>query len=166
MFDLAGEYELVSRDADGRVLGSLTFPNGPTVDGVNYLANCGFRGGARIAAWYVGLINETGFVALDEFDSHSSHGGWSEFTNIAGGLRQPWSPAAAVDGLLDSPNVAFSITASGTVRGAFLASQQATGTSSGPTLYCTAVADAGVAVVNGGALTFSYKLRITKGTGE
>lgn len=71
-----------------------------------------------------------------------------------------------MSGLLDSPNVTFSITASGTVRGAFLASQQATGSSSGPTLYCTAVADAGVAVVSGGTLTFSYKLRFAKGTGE
>lgn len=159
---LSGHFTLISRDPQGREIGGLSFPNGVTVEGVNYLLNRGFRGGTGIPAWYVHLIDDAGFAALDPTDTTAAHAGWTEFTAVAGGNGILWNPVAAAGGFLDaSPQTVISVTAPGTVRGAFLSSRQATGLGAGQTLYATGAAASGLAVVAGGTVSILYQLRLT-----
>ena len=137
----------------------VAIQNGTTVEGVNYLLNQGFRGTTQFANWYIGLIDNSGFSAISTSDTNASHTGWSEFTGLFGGNRALWSPIAANGGLMDAGNSSLQITASGTVRGALLASAQAIGTGSG-VLYATGVLSTGYDVLAGGTLTLSYKTRL------
>lgn len=158
---ISGRFLLVSRDPHGRVLAIAPFNNGVTTEGINHLLNRVFRGGAGFSTWYGGLIDNTGSPVLAAADTHVSHPGWSEWTGVFGSNRATWVPVAAAGGNMASANMVFSITASGTVRGALLASQQAIGSASGQVLYATGLADAGVPVVNGGTVTLSYIIRLT-----
>lgn len=157
----SGVFTMTSRDPHGNVIGSREFHNGATTQGLNHLLDSGFRGGTQYPLWYVGLIDDAGFSAVDPADTHQLHAGWAEYTGLFGGNRGTWTPAAAASGFLDSINVVLSITATGSVRGALLASQQAIGTTSGQVLYATGVADSALPVVSGGTVTISYKLRLT-----
>ena len=141
--------------------GPLVLRNGVTTAGLNYLLNQGFRAGSRPAGWFIRLIDDAGFSALSSSDTHASHPGWAEFLGVASGQGVAWSPPAAADGILATTTPAtIGLTASGTIRGAFLASQQATGSGSGPVLYSTAAADAGRAVAAGGSLSLTYTLKL------
>lgn len=157
-----GWFTMVSRDAEGNILGVREFHNGPTYEGLNYLLETGFRAGARASTWYIGLISNTGFSAIDPTDTHASHAGWTEFASLSGANRVAWTPGAAVGGLVESSSpTVLTVTASGTIRGAFLDSRQAVGTGGTATLYCSGAADSGLAVVAGGTVTINYSLRLT-----
>lgn len=159
---LAGDFLLSYRDPRSRRLDwTRQFPNGVTVEGVNYLLNAGHRGGAQQALWYVGLIDNSGFSSLSSADTHAAHPGWAEFTSVFGGSRAAWTPTAANGGAVTDPAPAsITVTANGTVRGALLASRQAVGTSSGAVLYATGAMGTGLAVTAGGILTVSYTARL------
>lgn len=134
--------------------------NGPTIEGVNYVLNAGYRGATASSSWYVGLIDNTGYSAPTEDDTHAAHP-WSEFTSIFLSQRAAWSPAAAAGGQLNYSAVAsISITGDGSLRGAFLANRQATGLAAGSILYSTAPADSGLSVSAGGTVLAGYKLRL------
>lgn len=156
-----GVFSLVSRDPEGRELGRAEFENGTTYQGVNHALDVTFRGAARFTTWYVGLVDNSGYAGVSSGDTHQSHPGWAEFNGLYGGNRGTWGPLAASGGFLDSVPLVLSVTASGSVRGALLASQQAIGTASGQVLYSTGAAAAPVPVVAGGTVTLTYKLRLT-----
>lgn len=136
--------------------------NAVTTEGLNYLLDANFRGGTQQPLWYLGLIDNAGFSALDPTDTHAAHTGWGEFTGIYFGLRPQWNVVTAANsGQLASSSVSvFQITANGSVRGAFVASRQATGTGSGAILYSTAAMSAGMSVSNGGTLSVTYTGRM------
>lgn len=141
-------------------------PNRPTVEGVNYLLDRSFRGATAPAAWYVGLIDNAGFVTLADADTHAAHAGWAEFAAVLGGNRGQWNPVAAAGGVLDGvPATGIQVTAAGAVRGALLASRQAVGLSGGAVLYATGQTgvSGGFAVSAGGMITVTYQLRLRPG---
>lgn len=157
----AGRYRLVSRGWDGRLLGVRRFWNGTTEEGVAYVLGAAFRGVAKFPSWYVGLINDAGFAALAAADTHVSHPGWSEYAGLYNSLRVAWVPAAAAGALMDAANAVISITAAGSVRGAFLASTPAIGNAGGQVIYATGADEEALAVEAGGTVTVGYKLRLT-----
>lgn len=137
------------------------FNNGTTNEGVTYLAARGFLGAAAFASWYIGLIDDAGFSTLAVTDRHISHPGWAEWTAMFGGTRVAWNPSPAAGQLLDAPNAVLSVTASGLVRGAFLASTPNIGSASGQVIYAAGVDLTGMPVEPGGIVTVGYKLRLT-----
>jgi hypothetical protein len=160
-FKLSGEYDLRYYPPGSRkVAWAVTLKNGPTYEGVNYVLNSGFRGATQSSLWYIGLIDASGYTAPSASDTHALHP-WAEFTAIYLSQRGLWSPAAAAGGQVAYSGVtAISITGDGSIRGAFLANQQATGTASGSILYSTAPASSGLAVTAGGTILAGYKLRL------
>jgi hypothetical protein len=161
---LAGEFAIRYAPPPGAPgwAGPLVLANGPTTEGADYLLGAGFRGAARPGSWHLGLIDEAGFTALAAADTHASHPGWAEFTGVSGSARPAWPVAAAAAGgqLAGSGPATVTLTASGSVRGAFLASQAAVGTGGGATIYATAAAAAARAVAAGGTLSITYTLRL------
>lgn len=137
----------------------LFLRNGPTIEGLNYLLEASFRGGAQISIWRVGIINSAGYSAISEDDTIASHVGWSEFTDIAS-PRPIWSPTAASGGRI-SASKNLVLTADGVVKGMFLTSSPAIG--SPGLLYCHSVDPTGRSVGAGGILDLTYEMKVSGG---
>ena len=156
---IAGIFNFDYRDPKSRKRDWAFFVrNGVTTEGVNYLLNAGFRGGAVQPNWYLGLIDNAGFSLLDPGDTHASHTGWGEYTGIFLSSRPAWNILTAASGGIlasSSPSI-FQITANGSVRGALVASQMAVGTGAGAVLYSTGAMSAGMSVSAGGTLSVTY----------
>lgn len=114
---------------------------------------------------YMGLISSTSFSAVAAGDTMASHAGWLE----AGVANAPtytvprktcaWSAASSGSKALSSA-LSFSITGTGTVKGAFLvfgSGASATVANTGGTLYSAGLFSGGDrAVINGDTLAVSY----------
>lgn len=138
---LRGEFRVrVFDPVTGEQVDEWVFANATTTAGLNSLLNVGFRNTTQITAWYVGLINGSGFGSVSSADTMASHAGWSEYTGYSEGVRQTWSPGAAASGsIVNSTAMTFTNGGSpATIQGMFLASSSTKGESAS-TLYSTAV---------------------------
>lgn len=137
--------------------------NGVTTAGINNLLNVYFGATSKAAAWYMGLISNSGYSALASADTIASHAGWTEETsNYSQATRPQWTPASASGGAVsNSSSVDFTITGSVTVKGVFIVNESTKGGSSG-TLWATALFTSGdQALVNGQTLKVTYTLSAT-----
>lgn len=137
---LRGEWRCRIVNPDGTVAEDWAVPNGITTAGLNSLLDVGFRAQTQITAWYIGLINASGYSAVSAADTASSHSGWTEYTAYSEVTRQQWSPSAASGGVITNATV-VTVTnggASGSIQGMFLISNSTKGGATG-TLYSTAV---------------------------
>ena len=173
---LAGGKFIVEHWRNGKRINEYHFKNGITTEGKNALLDIMFDGGTQITAWYLGLIDNTGFTALadgDTYDDINQAGnGWDEFddytdpSNADSALTRPqWSPdAASAASITNSTVRQFDITASGTIKGVFVAGGGAAPETkgdhaSGSTLWATALFSGGdVPVQNGDALKVTYSV--------
>lgn len=121
-----GVYTATCYDADGNVKWSDTFENTVTIAGKNDALDKYFAGSAYTAAFYLGLISSVSYSTIVAADTMASHAGWTE----AGATNAPaysqgarpttaWSSASAGAKAL-SASLTFSITSTGTLKGAFL----------------------------------------------
>lgn len=131
--------------ADGKVKWVEKFRNLVTTEGKNSILSVYFDAATQITTWYLGLKG-TGSAAAG--DTLASHAGWSEVTPYAGN-RPAITFGTASAGSLAGSQIAFTINASATVAGAFIASA-ATGTSG--TLYSAGDFSASRSVVSGDTL--------------
>ena len=159
---LSGYYTATCVDKDGNVKWSDTIQNTVTTVGKNSILDVYLGASTQITAWYLGLISSTTFSATAAADTMASHGGWLEAglantPTYSQGARPTtsWSAASSGSKAL-SAAAAFSITGSGTVKGAFLNSV-ATKDGTLGTLYSAGVFTAGDKVVsNGDTVNVSY----------
>jgi hypothetical protein len=118
-------------------------------------------GGTPKTLWYLGLIDNTGFSALAAADTMASHGGWSESSAYTQGVRQTWTPGAASGQTITNPTSAtFTINATVTIKGAFLASDSTKGGTSG-VLFATGAFSSTQSLVNAQNLRVSYSCPAT-----
>lgn len=86
-----------------------------------YLGNGGVAG----SGWFIGLIDNAGYVAINVADTLAAHVGWIELSNYPGG-RQPWVVGSATGlQITSSADTIFVFHAPGTVRGFLIASENA-----------------------------------------
>lgn len=104
--------------ADGKLKWREVIDNLITTEGKNDLLDKYFKGSAYTAAWYLGLKG-TGSAAAG--DTLASHAGWAEVTPYAGN-RPAITFGTTSAGSNTASAVSFSINATATVAGAFIAS--------------------------------------------
>lgn len=132
------DFELVR---DGKAIERWSFDNLVTTVGKNDLLDKYFAGSSYSAAWYLGLISSVGYTSGPAAaDTMASHGGWTEAgptnaPNYSAGTRPTLDfSAAAAAGSKQAAAVSYTFSNGGTVKGAFIASNNTKDGTTG-TLY-------------------------------
>jgi len=143
----------------GILLQKGSFLNTVVDQGKNSLLDVYFRNQTQIAAWYFGIVDNSGWTAFSSADTAASHAGWTEFVTYTESVRQTWSPGAAASASITNGTVAtFNITGTATLKGAFIISNSTKSGTSG-TLWSEAAFSGGtVAVSSGDQLRLTYTL--------
>jgi hypothetical protein len=163
---VGGHFIVECYDRDGNLRWEDTAENGVTDAGIASLLNIYFRASTQVTAWYLGLIDNSGFVAFSAADTMTSHAGWSEVATSAysNSTRVQWSPGAASGGAVVNSSTADHSMTNGsalTVKGLFLVSENTKGGTAG-TLFATAAFTGGTqAVNNGDTLKVTYTVGAT-----
>jgi len=167
---LRGRY-VVEHWRNGKRINEYRFPNGITNEGKNRLLNTMFHSATQITAWYLGLIDNSGYSALAATDTYDdinqTANGWDEFVNYTTGgnatLRPSWAmDAASAQSITNTTVAVFDITGTGTVKGLFLvggiaAAHTKGDHATGGVLWATALFTSGdVAVQAGDQLKVTY----------
>lgn len=143
----------------GRLFWSDSFYNLVTTVGKNALLDMTFFSGLVTPAWYVGLVDDSGFVQYAAGDTMGSHAGWSEATGYSDSTRPAYVVVAASAGSMsnNASRALFNINATADIRGAFLASNSTKGGSTG-TLYGEGDFALARSVVSGDVLSIKITL--------
>jgi len=154
---LKGKFVVEHRDAEGNIKAEYEFPNGIVDEGLNHILDTEFHGGSQVATWYIGLIDNSGYSALADADTLSSHAGWTEFASYTEANRVTWAEGASSNRAITNATTAdFSINASGNVKGIFVSSNNVKTTGTTGTLWSTAAFGSVVATANGDTLKVTY----------
>lgn len=143
---------------EGKLLDVYEVPNGIVDEGLNHILETEFHAGTPITAWYIGLIDNASFSALANADVMASHAGWLESADYTNATRPQWTAgAAAARAITNSVTVDFTMNATKTIKGIFIASDS---TKSGTTgkLWSTAAFGSTVSVNNTDVLKVTYSL--------
>jgi len=143
-------YTLECRARDGQLRWRESKRNLVTIQGSDWLLSQGPQG----FAFFVGLIDAAGFSAISDGDTAAVHPGWVENVAYSQGTRPAFVPGSASGGQVDnSASLAtYSITANGTIQGAFC-STQATKGGTGGVLYSASAFGTPRIVESGDVLT-------------
>lgn len=149
--DPHGYYTFTCVGPDGNVKWEDDIHNIVTTVGKNALLDVFFGTGVQGAGkttWYMGLANSAPTVAAG--DTMASHSGWAEKTGYTESTRPAVAFSAAGSGSkATSSDVSFSINATATIGGAFLANNATKGESSS-TLYSVGAFTVGDKIVSSG----------------
>ncbi len=117
---------------DGKRIWRDQFRNTVMTAGKNDLLDKYFGGSSYTAAWYMGLIQSDSYSAIAAGDTMASHAGWQECTSYDESARPTCAFSAASSGSKAlSSALAFTISASKTVKGAFIVTNATKGGTSG-----------------------------------
>lgn len=154
-------YEVECRDRHGNLKWSEDITNLVTNAGLNDVLDKYFKGSSYTAGWYVGLKG-TGSIAAG--DTMASHAGWSEITAYSESDRPALTLGSVSSQSLDNSasKAAFSINDDATVAGAFVASDDTKGGSSG-LLYGAANFASSRGVEDGDSLSVQITLTTASG---
>lgn len=124
---------------EGKVIHRELLKNGVVDVGIDDVLSSAFQDAAsKRTGWALGLIDNSGFTALAAADTMASHAGWTEFTGYSEANRVAWNPAAASSkSISNSTSRDFTMSSAGTIYGAFLASDNTKGGTTG-ILWATA----------------------------
>lgn len=159
---LRGRFAVTCVDKNGKEKWSQEFNNGITDEGIAYLLDLGFHGdNDDITTWYCGLIDNTGFSALDAGDTAAQIGGtngWSELTAYTEANRVEWTEGATASrSMTNAATMDFSMNATNTVKGIFIVSSNTKSGTTG-TLWSTAAFSSNASVENGDTLKVTYTI--------
>ena len=149
-----GQYILELHNPDGSRYEAV-LDNMVTNVGINLMLGNTFKESTAGDDWFLGLINNSGFTALNAADTLASHAGWSELTAYSGD-RKAWGQGTVSNReLLNGTPVEFTINSSVEIKGVFLANV-ASGTSG--TLMSTSTQSTALPAVNGSILKVTYRI--------
>lgn len=128
---------------------------------LNDVLNEYIRGTTQTTAWYMGLVDNSGFSTFAAADTAASHAGWSENQNYSNSPRPQWSPgSASSQSITNSSSVNFSMTGTVTIRGIFIISNSTIGGTTGTLFSEAAYSGGNQSVNNGDTLQNTYSLSL------
>ncbi len=144
---------------DGRLKWTDGFENLVVTAGLNKYLDATLKTGLAAPAWYVGLKG-TGTPAAG--DTMASHATWSEITPYSDATRATYTPGTIASGSVDNSasKAVFSINATSTVYGCFMADNSTKGGTTG-TLLGAGDFSASRAVVSGDTLNVTVTCSVT-----
>lgn len=151
--DMRMTYGLACFDRFGKLKWLDAFENLVTTGGKNDLLTQYGKGSGYTAAFFVGLIDTTGFTSVAAGDTAASHAGWNESTAYSNATRPALTLGTASGGSIDNSasRATFNINASATIKGAFTITNNTKGGTTG-TLYSAGTFAADRVVINGDTL--------------
>lgn len=162
---IKGRFHVECRNRYGKLKWTDVIDNLVTTVGKNFALDTYLAGaGYTVTGPFMGLISSVSFSAIAAGDTMSSHAGWLEAGNANAPTyaapRKTVTFGAAAAGSKVSNSVAFSISGSGTVKGAFIvlgSGAVSTIDNTGGTLYSAGLFAQGDKVVsNGDTLNVTY----------
>lgn len=157
-----GRYEVTCRDKDGNIKWVDHIDNLITDVGANDMLDKHLEGSSYTAAWYAGLVNNAGFSAYAAGDTMSSHAGWAESDDYDEATRPQLSFAAASSRSKATDTAAeFTIDASVTIKGIFVASNSTKSGTTGVLLSVGNFSGGDRAVVDNDVISVSYSLSLS-----
>jgi hypothetical protein len=139
-----------------------TIDNLITTVGKNNMLDNHLAGSAYTAAWYMGLIDNASFTAVNIADTMASHAGWIESVAYSNATRiaTAWSAASGGAKAL-SAALGFTINATATLNGGFINSVSTKSGTTG-TLFSAGSFTGGTrAVISGDTVNASYTATLT-----
>ena len=156
-------FHAVFRDEHGNVLRDASFENMVTDQGANDILDKYLTGNAYTPSFYMGLISDVDFVEFANYDTAAVHSGWKE----AGGVNAPtysgsrktasWAPAADRAKVL-GPDIVFTFTGAGVVKGCFMSTVAAIDSTAGLLITQGLFLEGDQNVAVGNTLTLGYSL--------
>lgn len=156
--NLKGRYPIIEHWRNGKLINTYSLNNGITNQGKNLILETMFNEETQVATgnWCIGLISNSGYSALADADTMSSHSGWTEFTGYSQSNRVAWGQGtAASQAITNASPATFDITSSGTLKGIFVTSNNTKGGTTGY-LWATGLFAADVPVENGDQMKITY----------
>lgn len=144
---------------DGQLKWTDGFPNTVLTAGKNELLDKALAGSSYTAAFYLGLISSSGYSAISAADTAASHAGWTESTAYSNSTRvaASWASASSGSKALSSA-ASFTINATDTIKGTFLATNSTKGGTSGIHISAGLFTGGDKSVTSGDTLNVSYSL--------
>jgi hypothetical protein len=160
--DIGMQYRVECIGPDGQQKWVEDFHNLVVTVGRNFVLDTVFRGSAYTASFFFGLVSSVSYSAIAAGDTMASHAGWTEAgpTN-APNYSQSTRPAAtfgnaaSASSITNSAVSAFSITATGTVKGAFLTTNSTKDGTTGTLINAGLFTQGDRAVANGDTINVS-----------
>lgn len=169
--ELSGLFRWWKRSRTGLIVARGEFRNGICLAGLDDLLNAAFRQQAQ-RTYYVGLIDLNGFTpfsptqAFNPADTMASHPLWQESMAYQAATRPQWSPGASSGQLVtNGATFSFVTTASVTVHGFFIASDNTKGGTAG-VLWATGAGAVDQQMSIGETLLGTYTLTAAAGVGS
>lgn len=159
---LSGLYQ-VELWRKGKLIQKLKGHNDIVDVGLNAILDTMFNGASQTDPWAMGLIDGSGSQTLSNSDTMSSHSGWAELEDYDESFRQSWNPgAASSQSVTNSTQITFTISATVTIHGVFVATNNVKGSTTG-TLWATAAFASEVAAVDDDELKVTYTVTAARG---
>lgn len=156
---ISHHYHVVCRGADGKIKWEDHSDNLVVTTGLNDILDKYYKGSTYTAAHYVGL-KLTGSVVAG--DTMASHAGWSESTAYSQANRPTLTMGTVTSGSVDNSasKATFSINGTATITGAFVATNNTKGGTTGTLIGATDFSTSR-SVINGDTLEVTVTASLT-----
>ena len=149
----------------GAIIKRVRHRNAMTDGGIHHMLDATFNEASQNANWYAGLINNSGFTAVNPTtDTMASHSGWTELVSYNEATRPEWeADAAASKSITNTTLMVFNMNATATVKGAFIASANDKSGTTG-ILLSVFTLPSNLSVQNGDIVRATYTLEVENAT--
>lgn len=152
---LAGKFH-IDHYRNDKLIDTFEFDNAIVDEGLNHILDVEFNSEVQEAAWYIGLVGNSGWTAFNLADTMASHAGWAECVDYTEVSRPAWTVGAAASrAVTNAVTVDFNINATKTLKGIFVCSDNTKGGAVG-ILWAEGAFTSTVSVENGDIFKVTY----------
>ena len=158
-FGIGGHIRMRIYDLYGKCIHDEWMKNGIPDAAINHVLGVQLGAVAQVTTWYMGLIDNAGFVSLSASDTSASHAGWAESAAYSELVRQTLTFGVASGKTISTTaSAVFTMSAPTNIVGGFLSSSNVKG-GAGGILWATALGEGGVhSLVGGQLMKFDYSM--------